>query len=422
MEAGATASDVREPTLDRALIRLGVRDDIARLIAVTPALRVSWLLAAGAIVAFALWGESADPHLLALVAILAPIVPVAGVAAAYGPWADPMFDVTQASPVSGFRVLLLRSVAVLASAVVIVGVVAAAVPALGIAAMAWVLPCLALCTASLMLGTFVPLHRAAVLVAAAWLLLAVCVATTQPAAALFRGPAQVAFCAVAIVSSLILARRRHHLDVANLHERRALVDAADTERRRIERNIHDGAQQQLVAIGVKAGLARTLIASDPAKAIEILDQVCADADDALRALRETTRGSYPPILADDGLVAALLAKAKGAPTSVSVQADDLGRLPKPIEIAAYYCCSEALQNAVKYANASSIAITLRAPGGVLTGRVTDDGEGFDPSTVRRGVGMRSMAERVESLGGTFEVRSAPGAGTSITATIPLGRD
>ena len=200
------------------------------------------------------------------------------------------------------------------------------------------------------------------------------------------------------------------------------MDAADTERRRIERNIHDGAQQQLVAIGVKAGLARTLITSDPATAIAILDQVCADADDALRALRETTRGAYPPILADDGLVAALLAKAKGAPASVSVQADDLGRLPKPIEIAAYYCCSEALQNAVKYAKASSIAITLRAPGGVLTGRVTDDGEGFDPSTVRRGVGMRSMAERVESLGGTFEVRSAPGAGTSITATIPLSRD
>ena len=422
MEAEATASGLREPTLDRALARLGVRDDVARLIAVTPALRVSWLLAAGAIVAFALWGDSTDPHLLALVAILAPIVPVAGVAAAYGPWADPMFDVTQASPVSGFRVLLLRSVAVLASAVVIIGVVAAAAPQLGIAAMAWVLPCLALCTASLMLGTFVPLHRAAALVAAAWLLLAVGVATTQPAAALFRGPAQLAFCAVAIVSSLILARRRHHLDVANLHERRALVDAADTERRRIERNIHDGAQQQLVAIGVKAGLARTLVTRDPGHAAEILDQICADAQAALDALRDMTRGAYPPVLADEGLAAALAIKARGAPAPVRIDAAGVGRLPKSIEIAAYYCCSEALQNAVKYATASSIVITLRASGGNLTGRVTDDGAGFDPSTVRRGVGMRSMAERVESLGGTLEVRSAPGAGTSITATIPLSRD
>ncbi len=418
----AAGLDRREPSVDRALMRIGVPDDVARILAATPSLRVSWLVAAAGAASFAVWGSSLDPHLVAVMLILAPVLPVAGVAAAYGPWVDPMYEMTQPTPASGFRVILVRSVAVLLAAAAMVGVAAIALPGAGVAAIAWVLPALALSSSSLMLATFMPLTRAAGLVTGMWLVLAGIVATISPAASLYRGSAQLAFFAVTVASSLVLARRRNHLEIANLHSRRALVDAADAERRRIERNIHDGAQQQLVAIGVKANLARSLVTQNPDKAIEIIDQVCADAQAALAGLRDMARGAYPPILADEGLAAALAAKAATAPLPVSLDAADLGRLPKSIEVAAYFCCTEAMQNAEKYAKASAIWITLRPQIGALAFSVIDDGAGFDPSTTRRGVGMRSMAERVESLGGTLDVRSSPGTGTRITATIPLTVD
>jgi signal transduction histidine kinase len=418
MDAEVVRIPGREPSLDRALMRLGVHDDAARIIAATPSLRASWLIAASLAVVFAIWGEHADPHVLAVMLILAPVLPVAGVAAAYGPWADPMYEVTQATPASGFRVLLLRSMAVLLAAVVLVSAAAIALPGAGLTAVAWVLPALGLCSASLMLATFVPLRRAALWVTGTWLALAVGVGLMGPAANLFRGSAQVGFFAVTIICSLVLARRRHHLEIANLHSRRALLEAADNERRRIERNIHDGAQQQLVAIGVKANLARAIVAKDPDKAIEIIDQVCADAKAALAGLRDMTRGAYPPILADEGLPAALAAKAATAPLPVTLDAEGVGRLPKAFEIAIYFCCTEAIQNAAKHAKASSIEVMLRPRVGAFVFSVVDDGEGFEPSTIRRGVGMRSMSERVESLGGALEVRSEVGRGTKISATIP----
>jgi signal transduction histidine kinase len=258
-----------------------------------------------------------------------------------------------------------------------------------------------------------------VLVTGTWLALAVVVSLGAPATTIFRGPGQLCFFAVTVASSLLLARRKQHLEIANLRARRSLVDAADAERRRIERNIHDGAQQHLVAIGVKAGLARTMVVRDPDKAIEIMDQVSVDARAALEALREMTRGAYPPILADEGLPAAIAAKARSAPLPVMLDAVGVGRLPKSVEIATYFCCTEAMQNAAKYADASSITVTLRAQVGALAFSVVDDGAGFELSTVRRGVGMRSMAERVESMGGSLNVRSELGVGTTISATIPL---
>jgi signal transduction histidine kinase len=326
---------------------------------------------------------------------------------------------SQATPLSGFRVLLLRSIAVLLAAALVVGVAAIAVPEIGFGAAAWVLPALALCSSSVMLTTFMPLLRAAVLVTGTWLALSVAVSLGAPATTIFRGPGQLCFFAVTVASSLVLARRKQHLEIANLRARRSLVDAADAERRRIERNIHDGAQQHLVAIGVKAGLARSMVARDPDTAIEIMDQVCVDAQAALEALREMTRGAYPPILADEGLPAAIAAKARSAPLPVMLDAVGVGRLPKSVEIATYFCCAEALQNAAKYAKASSISVTLRIQLGALAFSVVDDGAGFDLSAVRRGVGMRSMAERVESLGGSLNVRSELGVGTTISATIPL---
>jgi signal transduction histidine kinase len=198
-----------------------------------------------------------------------------------------------------------------------------------------------------------------------------------------------------------------------------LVDAADAERRRIERNIHDGAQQQLVAIGVKAGLARTMVQRDPSKAMEILDQLRDDAAAASKDLRNMTRGADPPLLADEGLEAALMAKTRSTPIPVSIDAHDVPRAPTAVEVAAFYCCSEAIQNAVKYARASAIRVSIRHRPDRLAVAIADDGIGFDPTTTRRGVGMRSMQERVASLGGSLDVRSAPGRGTTLRVTLPI---
>jgi signal transduction histidine kinase len=415
-EAGG---DWRGPVLDRTLIRFGVRDDVARIVGATSSLRTSWLVATIGVALLVAWGDQVEPHVLALVAVLAPVLPVVGVAAAYGPWIDPMFDVAQASPASGFRVLLLRSIAVLAAAGGLVAVATVTMPQTGVEALAWLLPSLALCATSLMLSTFVSLPRASTIVAFAWLALAAIVVASRPATSLFTWPAQVGFCGVAIGSALIAVRRRQHLEIANLRSRRAMVDAANVERRRIERNIHDGAQQQLVSIGVKAGLARMMVTRDPDKAIEILDQVCVDAEAALAGLRHMTRGALPPILADHGLAVAIADRAKSAGVPVIVSADGVGRLPEAVEVAAYYCCSEALQNTTKYAHASGVSVSLRVAAGALILRIVDDGAGFDVGSVPRGVGMRSMSERATAVGGTLDVRSSPAAGTTITATIPV---
>jgi len=409
----------RDPALDRFLIRVGVPDHAARIVAATPSLRTIWLLTAALVTVFALAGPRWDPRVAQVVLLLAPILPVLAVAAAWGPWSDPMFDVTRACPAAGLRVLLLRTIAVVAAAIVLVGVATLTVPSTDAEALTWVLPAFALAASSLMLATFLTIARATLIVIGVWVGLVAVASVAWPQASLQRGGVQLAFAAVAVGASAVVTRRRGHLEIENLRSRRALVDAADAERRRIERNIHDGAQQQLVAIGVKAGLARTLVTRDPGKAIEIIDQVCADAQAALAGLRDMTRGAYPPILADEGLPAALAAKARSASLPVSLDVMDLGRLPRSIEIAVYFCCTEALQNAAKHAKASTIAIVVRPQVGALAFSVIDDGAGFDPATARRGVGMRSMAERVETLGGTLHVRSAPGAGTTIAATIPL---
>ena len=409
----------RDPALDRFLIRVGVPDHAARIVAATPSLRTIWLLTAALVTVFALAGPRWDPRVAQVVLLLAPILPVLAVAAAWGPWSDPMFDVTRACPAAGLRVLLLRTIAVVAAAIVLVGVATLTVPSTDAEALTWVLPAFALAASSLMLATFLTIARATLIVIGVWVGLVAVASVAWPQASLQRGGVQLAFAAVAVGASAVVTRRRGHLEIENLRSRRALVDAADAERRRIERNIHDGAQQQLVAIGVKAGLARTLVTRDPGKAIEIIDQVCADAQAALAGLRDMTRGAYPPILADEGLPAALAAKARSASLPVSLDVMDLGRLPRSIEIAVYFCCTEALQNAAKHAKASTIAIAVRPQVGALAFSVIDDGAGFDPATARRGVGMRSMAERVETLGGTLHVRSAPGAGTTIAATIPL---
>jgi signal transduction histidine kinase len=198
-----------------------------------------------------------------------------------------------------------------------------------------------------------------------------------------------------------------------------LVSAQDHERRRLERNIHDGAQQQLVALTVKARLARQLTEREPAKAAEMLTQIEAETQTALEDLRDLARGIYPPLLADKGLVAALEAQARRSPVPTVIDAGDLGRPPQDIEAAVYFSTLEALQNVGKYARASTAMIRLRIVDGVLSFTVNDDGRGFDPSTTGYGTGLQGIADRIGALDGSLIVTSQVGAGTTIAGRLPL---
>jgi signal transduction histidine kinase len=201
--------------------------------------------------------------------------------------------------------------------------------------------------------------------------------------------------------------------------RQRLVAAQDDERRRLERNLHDGAQQHLVAIKVKLGLAEMLATRDGAKAIATLADLKHDADEALETLRDLARGIYPPLLADQGLPAALRSQAAKATLPVHVDADHVGRYAQQTEAALYFCTLEALQNVQKYAQASTSEVRLREASGLLVVEIIDDGCGFDPTTAKRGAGLTNMEDRVDALGGTLDVQSCPGRGTTLRISIPI---
>jgi signal transduction histidine kinase len=203
--------------------------------------------------------------------------------------------------------------------------------------------------------------------------------------------------------------------------RQRLVAAQDDERRRLERNIHDGAQQQLVALSVKLRLAENLARKDPDKAAAIMAEVRSETQQALEDLRDLARGIYPPLLADQGLAAALEAQARKAVLPVAVSPNGVGRYPQEVEAAAYFCVLEALQNVAKYAEARSASVRLSEENGDLVFAVTDDGRGFDPVATPRGSGLQNMADRLDALGGRFEIVSAPGEGTTVTGRIPVQR-
>jgi signal transduction histidine kinase len=200
---------------------------------------------------------------------------------------------------------------------------------------------------------------------------------------------------------------------------RRIVAAQDHERRRLERNIHDGAQQQLVALAVKARLASSLVDRDGAKAREMLDQIGVETQDALENLRDLARGIYPPLLADKGLVAALEAQARKAMLPVTIAPDGVGRYPQEVEAAVYFSILEALQNVAKYADASQATVRLGNGDGRLTFEVRDDGRGFDASAVGYGTGLQGMSDRLGALGGSLDVRSVAGSGTTVIGSIPV---
>jgi signal transduction histidine kinase len=200
--------------------------------------------------------------------------------------------------------------------------------------------------------------------------------------------------------------------------RHRLVTAQDEARRRLERDIHDGAQQHLVALAIKLRLAEAT-APDFAEIRKAFAELRADATVALENLRDLARGIYPPLLADLGLAAALGAQASRSPIPVTVDADSIGRYPQETEAAVYFCCLEALQNIAKYAMASQARIALQTRDNSLCFSVTDNGAGYDTRRTPMGSGLRNMADRLAALGGQLQLRSAPGQGTTLTATLPL---
>jgi signal transduction histidine kinase len=201
--------------------------------------------------------------------------------------------------------------------------------------------------------------------------------------------------------------------------RQRLVHAQDEERRRIERNLHDGAQQQLVALSVKIRLIEGLIQRDVAKARELLAGLTADAGDAIETLRDLARGIYPPLLADRGLVAALEAQVRKAAIPAEVVADRIARYPQEVEATVYFCALEALNNAAKHSGASRARVRLAHEDGVIAFAITDDGAGFDAAEKRDGTGLRGMTDRVDAVGGTLDIRSGPGVGTTVSGRVPI---
>jgi signal transduction histidine kinase len=206
---------------------------------------------------------------------------------------------------------------------------------------------------------------------------------------------------------------------ARIEELRAsrarLVDAGDAERRRLERNLHDGAQARLVALGLKLRLARRAV-DDGSRAAALLDESAAELKESLDELRELARGIHPAVLTDRGLDAALRSLAARAPVSVDVAGDVPADLPAAVETAIYFAVAEALTNVAKYAQASAATVTVARTGGRVVAEVADDGRGG--ADAARGSGLRGLADRVAALDGKLTLSSPPGAGTRVRVEIP----
>ena len=226
----------------------------------------------------------------------------------------------------------------------------------------------------------------------------------------------------AVGSAAALALENERLDAelrARLEDLRAsrarLVEAGMAERRRLERDLHDGAQQRLVSLALSLRLARNKVGPDPDGAVEVMDGAARELELALEELRELARGIHPAVLSDRGLIAALRTLATRAPLPVDLHASVTG-VPEAVESAAYFVVSEALTNVAKYAQASSAVVQVRRDNGFVMVAVSDDGiGGADPSA---GTGLRGLGDRISALDGRLEVDSSPDRGTTVRARIP----
>jgi signal transduction histidine kinase len=210
--------------------------------------------------------------------------------------------------------------------------------------------------------------------------------------------------------------------VADLEASRVrLLEAANRERRRLERDLHDGVQQQLTALRIKLDLAAEKIKEDPVEGERMLSSVGKQMDAALQELRLLARGIYPSVLHEHGLVDALRSMALNAPISVVVRGIAIGRYPEDVEVAVYFCCLEAIQNVVKHAGPDADAtIHLWQEGPRLFFEVRDSGRGFDPAEANRGAGVTNMRDRIDAVGGTLTITSSPGHHTSVRGAVPVG--
>jgi signal transduction histidine kinase len=211
------------------------------------------------------------------------------------------------------------------------------------------------------------------------------------------------------VSESMLAERAAEVEAS----RGRLVTAADEERRRLERDLHDGAQQHLVALAVLIQLARN---AEQGKYQPLLAEASGLLENAIAEIRRLAHGIYPPSLVSGGLPQALSAVAAHAPIPIQLDLPDLGRYPASIEAALYFCCSEALQNAIKHGGpGTAVTITAHADPRTLTLTISDTGRGFEPATV--GTGLTNMTDRVSAVGGKLDIDTAPGQGTRVTAVV-----
>jgi signal transduction histidine kinase len=205
--------------------------------------------------------------------------------------------------------------------------------------------------------------------------------------------------------------------------RERLIETQDAERRRLERDIHDGAQQHLVALAVNLRLAETVAARSPERAARLLVEQADAARQAIETLSQLSRGIYPRLLAEEGLVPALRAAVSTSPVPVTIDADGVGRLPRQVEAALYFFAMEAVQNAAKHSGGGATHVRLGADDQAWQLTVQDEGAGFDPADVRRGesgAGMVNMRDRIDAVGGSVSVESRPGRGTTVTAVVPKG--
>jgi signal transduction histidine kinase len=216
----------------------------------------------------------------------------------------------------------------------------------------------------------------------------------------------------------ITERKRHERELQASRAR--IVQAGDAERRRLERNLHDGAQQRLVSISLALRRAQARLESDPAEAREVLDGASDELALAMEELRELARGLHPAILTQRGLGAAVRVLADRAPLPVEIAALPDDRLPEPVEAAIYYLVAEALTNVAKYAQASAAVVEITLQNGSAIVAISDDGIGG--AAPADGSGLRGLADRVEALAGQLEVESPPGAGTRLKAEIPCRRN
>jgi signal transduction histidine kinase len=216
-------------------------------------------------------------------------------------------------------------------------------------------------------------------------------------------------------------RARHRdltLRAAELRlSRDELVAAEDRERQRLERDLHDGAQQQLVALGINLRLAQALAESAPDQATALRAEQADAATTALDTLTTLSRGVQPQLLSEHGLVRALATAVTASPVPTRLAAVEVGRFTAEVEAAVYFCCLEALQNAAKHARATAVEVGLAVQSGMLRLSVSDDGVGLDPDGPT-GSGLRNMRERIESLGGHLDIAASPGTGTRVTAVVP----